>query len=465
MIKLRSGKLWGIMVLAVILWTIVTGFDKNLSADNEAAYKSLKTFTDVLDFIEKQYVDKVDTGKLIEKAIQGMVQSLDPHSAFLPPEAFDELKEDTTGEFGGIGIEITLQKGIITVISPIEGTPAYEAGIKSGDSIIKVDGQSTQDMMLWEAVKKMRGPKGTPVVITVFRKGEPEPIEFKLIRAIIPIDSVRSAMLKPGYGYVWITSFRQNTTEELEKALQALESDTPLKGLVMDLRYNPGGLLDQSVMVADLFLEKGLIVSIKGRSDAGKEFKARPNKVKRDYPMVVLVNGGSASASEIVAGALQDHKRALILGTTSFGKGSVQTVERLPDGYGLKLTIARYYTPSGRAIQAQGITPDIEIKQEILNQKEQTEKQRMLLKEKDLRNHLAPEGGEPAEEMEQDEPEPPPPVEKKSPQPEITPPENAPDKPLRKIGPLRVKKLDDDLQVVRALEILVGYNIFKGMNG
>jgi carboxyl-terminal processing protease len=465
MIKLRSGKLWGIMVLAVILWTIGTGFGKNLSADNEAAYKSLKTFTDVLDFIEKQYVDKVDTGKLIEKAIQGMVQSLDPHSAFLPPEAFDELKEDTTGEFGGIGIEITMQKGIITVISPIEGTPAYEAGIKSGDSIIKVDGQSTQDMMLWEAVKKMRGPKGTPVVITVFRKGEPEPIEFKLTRAIIPIDSVRSLALKPGYGYIWITSFRQNTTEELEKALQALESgDTPLKGLVMDLRYNPGGLLDQSVMVADLFLEKGLIVSIKGRSEAGKEFKARPNKVKRDYPMVVLVNGGSASASEIVAGALQDHKRALILGTTSFGKGSVQTVERLPDGYGLKLTIARYYTPSGRAIQAHGITPDIEIKQEILNQKEPTEKQRMLLKEKDLRNHLAPEGGEPAEEMEP-ESEITPPVEKKNLQPGLTQPENTPDKPLKKIGPLRVKTLDDDLQVMRALEILVGYNIFKGMNG
>jgi carboxyl-terminal processing protease len=464
MIKLRSGKLWGIMVLAVLLWTITTGFDKTLSADNEAAYKSLKTLTDVLDFIEKQYVDKVDTGKLIEKAIQGMVQSLDPHSAFLPPEAFDELKEDTTGEFGGIGIEITMQKGIITVISPIEGTPAYEAGIKAGDSIIKVDGQSTQDMALWEAVKKMRGPKGTPVTITVFRKGEPEPIDFKLIRAIIPIDSVRSATLKPGYGYVWITSFRQNTSEELEKALQTLESgDTPLKGLVMDLRYNPGGLLDQSVMVADLFIEKGLIVSIKGRSEAGKEFKAHPNKVKRTYPMVVLVNGGSASASEIVAGALQDHKRALILGTTSFGKGSVQTVERLPDGYGLKLTIARYYTPNGRAIQAQGITPDIELKQEIVTPKESTEKQRMLLKEKDLRNHLAPEGAEPTEEMEP-EPETVPPVEKKNPQPGVTSPESQPEKPLRKIGPLRVETLDDDLQVTRALEILVGYNIFQGMN-
>lgn len=465
MIKLRSGKLWGIMVLAVILWTIGTGFDKTLSANNEAAYKSLKTFTDVLDFIEKQYVDKVDTGKLIEKAIQGMVQSLDPHSAFLPPEAFDELKEDTSGEFGGIGIEITMQKGIITVISPIEGTPAYEAGIKAGDNIIKVDGESTQDMMLWEAVKKMRGPKGTDVVITVFRKGEPEPIDFKLTRAIIPIESVRSETLKPGYGYIWITSFRQNTTEELKTALQILESgDTPLKGLVIDLRYNPGGLLDQSVMVADLFIEKGLIVSIKGRSEAGKEFRAHPDKVKRKYPMVVLVNGGSASASEIVAGALQDHKRALILGTTSFGKGSVQTVERLPDGYGLKLTIARYYTPNGREIQTQGITPDIEIKQELPSQKDPAEKQRRLVKEKDLKNHLEPEGGEAPEEMEP-EPEAIPQRDKNSPKPGVTSPESTPDKPLRKIGPLRVETLDDDLQVMRALEILIGYNIFKGMNG
>lgn len=463
MTKLRIGKLWGIMVLAVVIWTVGAGFDKTFSADHESTYKSLKTFTDVLEFVEKQYVDKVDSKKLIEKAIQGMVQSLDPHSAFLPPEAFEELKEDTSGEFGGIGIEITMQKGIITVISPIEGTPAYEAGIKAGDSIIKVDGQSTQDMMLWEAVKKMRGPKGTKVVITVFRKGEPEPIEFKLIRAIIPIDSVRSMMLKPGYAYIWITSFRQNTSDELEKAIQKLEAEGPLKGLVMDLRYNPGGLLDQAVMVSDMFLEKGLIVSIKGRSDVGKEFKAHPNKSKRDFPMVVLINGGSASASEIVAGALQDHKRALILGTTSFGKGSVQTVERLPDGYGLKLTIARYYTPNGRAIQAHGIIPDVEVKQEMVSKNGTGDKPRKMIKEKDLRNHLAPEGGELEDEGDADT-EVTQPQEKKNPNPETSKPEAAPEKPVRKIGPLRVKSLDDDLQVTRAVEILIGYNVFKGMN-
>ncbi|MDX9788672.1 MAG: S41 family peptidase [Desulfobacterales bacterium] len=450
MIKLRIGKLWWVMVIAVILWTIGTGFHENLSADNEAAYKSLKTLTDVLDFIEREYVDKVDTKDLIEKAIQGMVQSLDPHSAFLPPEAFEELQVDTQGEFGGIGIEITMQKGILTVISPIEGTPAYEAGIKAGDHIIKVDGVSTQDMMLWEAVKKMRGPKGSPVVITVFRKEEPEPIEFKLIRAIIPIDSVRFMPLKPGYGYIWVTGFRQNTADELEKALQSLEAaGSPLKGLVLDLRYNPGGLLDQSVKVADIFLEKGVIVSIKGRTKSIQEFKAHTDNISRKFPIVVLVNGGSASASEIVAGALQDQKRALILGTPSFGKGSVQTVERLPDGYGLKLTIALYYTPSGRAIQAEGIKPDIVVDQEILNQKETPDTPRMTVKEKDLKNHLEPESMEPETKE----------------SPEIQEPESTPDKPSRKLGPLRLDSLEDDLQVMRALDILISYNVFKGMNG
>lgn len=449
MTKMRSGKLWWIMTLAVVFWTVGTGFQRNLSADNEATYKGLKTFTDVLDYVEKEYVDPVDAKELIEKAIQGMVQSLDPHSSFLPPEAFEELQVDTQGEFGGIGIEITMQKGILTVISPIEGTPAYEAGIRAGDHIIKVDGESTQDMALWEAVKKMRGTKGTQVVITVFRKDAPEPIDFDLTRAIIPIDSVRFMALKPGYGYVWITSFRQNTTKELKAALEELESgDTPLKGLVLDLRYNPGGLLDQSVSVADLFLETGAIVSIKGRAKGVKEFKARPNEVKRDYPMVVLINGGSASASEIVAGALQDQKRALILGTTSFGKGSVQTVERLPDGFGLKLTIARYYTPSGRAIQAEGIKPDIQVKQQILEQEDPTNNQRRPIKEKDLKNHLEPEKAKPMNESD-------PFLETEDPI------GDEPETPARRHGPLRLETLEADQQVMRALEILISYDIFK----
>jgi carboxyl-terminal processing protease len=458
MMKQRGTKLWGVMVAAVILWTIGTGFHADVAADNETTYKKLKTLTDVMDFIDKEYVDKVDNSKLIDKAIQGMVQSLDPHSAFLPPEAFEELQVDTEGEFGGIGIEITMQKGVLTVISPIEGTPAYEAGIQAGDHIVKVNGESTQGMMLWEAVKKMRGEKGTHVHLTIVREGEKEPLEFNLIRAIIPIDSVHHALLKPGYGYVWITSFRQKTSQELEEALEALQSSgkAPLKGLVLDLRYNPGGLLDQAVKVADLFLHKGIIVSIKGRTHTVKEFKAHSSKTEPDFPMVVLINGGSASASEIVAGALQDQKRALLLGTTSFGKGSVQTVERLPDGYGLKLTIARYYTPSGRCIQAEGIKPDIVVRQKVLNPKEAAAAaQRMTIKEKDLKNHLAPaESLTPEEEAK--------PAHKTPKKPKETTPKATHEKPAKKFGPLRLDSPQDDQQVMRALQILVSYNIFKG---
>jgi carboxyl-terminal processing protease len=457
MIKERRTKLWGVMVVAVILWTIGTGFHANVAADNEATYKKLKTFTNVLDFIDKEYVDKVDNSKLIDKAIQGMVQSLDPHSAFLPPEAFEELQVDTEGEFGGIGIEITMQKGVLTVISPIEGTPAYEAGIHAGDHIIKVNGESTQGMMLWQAVKKMRGEKGTHVHLTIVREGVSKPLEFNLIRAIIPIDSVHYRVLKPGYGYIWITSFRQKTAQELKTALNHLQSGkVPLRGLVLDLRYNPGGLLDQAVKVADVFLNKGIIVSIKGRARTVKEFMAHPNKVKRDFPMVVLVNGGSASASEIVAGALQDQKRALILGTTSFGKGSVQTVERLPNGYGLKLTIARYYTPNGRCIQAKGITPDIVVRQKILNPKDtSSSSQGMTIKEKDLKNHLAPESMTQGKKVVPEHNAPQKPEKKKT--------EASPEKPAKKFGPLRLDSPQDDQQVMRALEILVSYDIFKGV--
>ncbi len=378
-----------------------------------------------------------------------MVSSLDPHSALLPPEAFEELQIGTHGEFGGIGIVITMQQGVITVISPIEGTPAYKAGIKAGDKIIKVDGESTKDMMLWEAVKKMRGPKGKPVVITIIRKEISEPIDFNLIRDIIPVISVKSLVLQPGYGYIWITNFQDNTTDELKLALEKLESgDVPLKGLVLDLRDNPGGLLNQSISVTDMFLEKGKIVSIKGRlGKHTKIFSAHPNDIKRDYPIVVLINGGSASASEIVAGALQDHKKAIIIGATSFGKGSVQTVESLRDGYGLKFTIARYYTPSGRSIQAQGIIPDIEVKLRAIEQEEADEG---LMKEKDLTNHLEAEpdakkdAGEKAGEKED--------TKKKHKHPKI--------KSIHES--LTLEGLFEDNQVMRALDILRSYNILSG---
>jgi carboxyl-terminal processing protease len=448
--QIKNFKLWRVMVLAVICWVIGSGFWQDLSADNEATYKGLKIFSDVLDIVEQSYVEPVESRELIEKAIQGMVQSLDPHSAFLPPEALEALQMDTQGEFGGIGIEITMQKGILTVISPIEGTPASRAGIEAGDHIIKVDGASTKDMMLWDAVKRMRGLKGTKVVITVWREGVNEPIDFELVRDIIPIESVRYLTLKPGYGYIWVTNFRESTTQDIRGALETFEKeDAPLKGLILDLRYNPGGLLNQSVEVADLFIEEGTIVSMKGRRAANtKVFNATANKVKRDYPIVVLINSGSASASEIVAGALQDHKRALILGTTSFGKGSVQNVESLGGGYGLKLTIARYYTPNGRSIQAHGIEPDIVVEQKTIEDIKPAEKKPFMIKEKDLKNHLEPEENEPVET-----------------EPTTEKPEKSTKEKLSRHGPLTAEKLKSDWQVTRALEILISYDIFKGMNG
>jgi len=454
--KKKYLKLWLVMGLAISFFTVGSGFYWNLSADDET-YRGLKIFSDVIELVEKNYVDPVDTKELIQKAIQGMVHSLDPHSQLLPPEAFEELQIDTRGEFGGIGIVITMQKGLLTVISPIEGTPAHRAGVKARDIIVKVDGESTKEMMLWEAVKKMRGPKGEPVVITVVRKGEPKPIDFKLVRDIIPIESVKHLALKSGYGYVRITNFQENTTYDLEAALKNLESGKiPLKGLVLDLRDNPGGLLNQAIRVSDVFLDEGTIVSIKGRlKKHTKIFKAHRDRNKHKYPMVVLVNGGSASASEIVAGALQDHKRGLILGTTSFGKGSVQTVETLRDGYGLKFTIARYYTPDGRSIQAQGIVPDVEVKQMFLDE-EDTDDEEGLLKEKDLKNHLE---AYPFEEDEEEE-------EKES---DDTKKDGKKKSGKRRTesryGPLTIEGLEMDNQVMRALEILISYDIFKGVRG
>ncbi len=460
-------KLWRVMVIAVICWVALSGLERNLAADNEEAYKGLKIFSEVIDIIEKNYVEETEERDLIEKAIQGMVQRLDPHSAFLPPEALEDLQVDTQGEFGGIGIQIEMPDGVLTVVSPIDGTPAAEAGIQAEDKIIKVDGELTKDMTILEAVKKMRGPKGTEVVITIFREGVAEPIDFKLIRDTIPIESVRSGLIRDGYGYVRITNFREKTTADLREALATLESGSvPLKGLILDLRNNPGGLLDQSVDVADLFLEQGIIVSMKGRNDRDQRvFSATPNLIKRDYPMVVLINNGSASASEIVAGALQDQKRALILGTTSFGKGSVQNVEALRDGYGLKLTIARYYTPSGESIQAQGIIPDIEVLPKIIEDDDTDLNRGLLIKEKDLKNHLEPE----ITEAETTDPEPKKKAvkskkngddeEKKGEQEE----EDKKDPPAAKRGGFNPELLMSDWQVVRALEILVGYDVFKGL--
>ncbi|UCF92563.1 MAG: S41 family peptidase [Desulfobacterales bacterium] len=449
--KNRQVKLWLLMVVAVIFWITGTGFYRELSATNETAYEGLKVFADVLEIIENEYVDEVNAKELIQNAIQGMVKSLDPHSALLPPEAFEDLQIDTKGKFTGIGIHITMQDGFVTVISPIEDTPAYNAGLKARDRIIKVDGKPATDLR--EAVNMIRGPKGTKVVVTIIREGEKKPIDYELVRDDIPIISVKSISLKPGYGYIRISNFTGHTTKDLEAALTKVESETiPLRGLILDLRDNGGGLLNQAIQVSDLFLETGKILSIEGRNKKNsKVFNAHPNKTKRDYPIVLLINGGSASASEIVAGALQDHKRALLLGTASFGKGSVQTVETLRDGSGLKLTIARYYTPNGRSIQAKGIEPDIVLKHRRLEDEELAEAEERFLKEKDLKNHLDAEpnknAGENTDTRQKQEQE---------------GNREMRDANLR-VGPLKLEFLQADNQVMRALEILTGYEIFKSL--
>jgi carboxyl-terminal processing protease len=378
-IKRHKAILCVLLFLSPILWVGLTGVHQHLLAGTDKIYEELKVFSDVLDIIEENYVDPVDSKELIRGAIRGMISSIDPHSAYLLPDAYKDLQIETKGEFSGIGIVITMQDNVVTVISPIEGTPAYKAGIQAGDKIIKVDGEETKTMMLWEAVKKMRGKKGTTVVITITRKEVPEPIDFTIVRDIIPLESVRSHLLKPGYGYVRITNFREKTAHDVRAALKELESDkTPLKGLILDLRDSPGGLLDQAIHVADIFLDTGRIVSIKGRRKPhSKVYMAHRDTEKHLYPIVLLVNGGSASASEIVAGALQDHGRCVVLGTTSFGKGSVQTVEPLRDGSGLKLTIARYYTPDGHAIQARGIIPDVVVEQSKVSRGEEKKQPHM----------------------------------------------------------------------------------------
>jgi carboxyl-terminal processing protease len=443
--KIQHVKLWMVMVAAAIFWTIGAGFFGDLEAKSDETYEGLKIFADVIQLIEKEYVDDVESKELIQNAIQGMVQSLDPHSSLLPPEAFEDLQIDTKGKFTGIGIHITMKDGFVTVISPIEDTPAYKAGIKAQDRIVKVDGNPVKDLR--QAVNMMRGPKGTKVLVSIMRAGVKKPIDFELIRDIIPVVSVKALNLKPGYGYIRLSQFSSTTTQELEEALNKVESgEVPLKGLILDLRNNGGGLLNAAIKVSDFFLEEGKILSIKGRGKKNtKEYMATTDSANRNYPMVVLINGGTASASEIVAGALQDQNRALILGTTSFGKGSVQTVETLRDGSGLKLTIARYYTPSGRSIQAKGIEPDIVLKHRRLDTKDLQEEG--LLKEKDLLNHLEAEPGK------KESPKP----DKKESKPE------APEMEFR-VGPLNLERLQKDNQVMRALEILSSYDIFKSLN-
>lgn len=348
----------------------------------------LRKFTEVFDRIKKTYVEEVDDSTLLNNAIKGMLSGLDPHSAYLEPSAFEDLQESTSGQFGGLGIEVGQENGYVKVIAPIDDTPAQKAGIEAGDLIIKLDDTPVKDMSLDEAVKLMRGEPGEPIVLTIARESENGPIEITIVRDVIKVTSVKTRLLEPGYGYLRITQFQAQTGEDFSKGLAKLKDENKgeLKGLILDLRNNPGGVLQAAVSVSDSLLEDGLIVYTEGRIKSSQlRFSATPGDELNGKPVIVLINGGSASASEIVSGALQDQGRAIIMGTDSFGKGSVQTVMQLNEEYGLKLTTARYYTPNGRSIQALGIEPDIEVKRAKLTEVQSLE----FFKEADLAGHLS----------------------------------------------------------------------------
>ena len=333
-------------------------------------YRQLNLFGDVFERVRADYVEKPDDAKLIESAINGMLAGLDPHSSYMDAKSFRDMQVQTRGEFGGLGIEVTMEDGLIKVVAPIDETPAAKAGVMANDIITKLDDEQVQGLTLNQAVEKMRGPVNTKIKLTIMRKGQDKPIEVSITRDVIRVRSVRSQIEGDDVGYIRLTQFNEQTTEGLKKAITDISAkiaDDKLKGYVLDLRNNPGGLLDQAISVSDAFLQKGEIVSTRGRNaEETQRFNARAGDLTKGKPVIVLINGGSASASEIVAGALQDHKRATVVGTRSFGKGSVQTIIPLGSGNGaLRLTTARYFTPSGRSIQAKGITPDIEVLQDV----------------------------------------------------------------------------------------------------
>ncbi|QLC73430.1 S41 family peptidase [Pseudomonas sp. LPB0260] len=391
--------------------------------------EDLRTFAEVLDRIKAAYVEPISDKTLLENAIKGMLSNLDPHSAYLDIDAFRELQESTSGEFGGLGIEVGMEDGFVKVVSPIDDTPASRAGIQPGDLIIKIDGQPTKGLSMLEAVDKMRGEAGSKIQLTLVREGG-KPFDVELTRAVIKVRSVKSQLLEDGYGYLRITQFQVNSGDEVLKALNKLRKDNgnKLNGLVLDLRNNPGGVLQAAVEVSDHFLKKGLIVYTEGRiANSELRFSADPADPSEGVPLVVLINGGSASASEIVAGALQDHKRGVLMGTGSFGKGSVQTVLPLNNDRALKLTTALYYTPNGRSIQAQGIVPDIEVARAKLTREQDDGN----FKEADLQGHLGNGNG-------------------------------GADKPSKGQSARPTRPQDDDYQLAQALNLLKGLNVTRG---
>jgi carboxyl-terminal processing protease len=384
-------------VLAGIVLMLAVGVR---TSDAAPSYQDIDLFVKVLHFVQANYVEEVDTKKLIEGAIKGMLSTLDPHTVYLPPEQFKEMQVDTSGRFGGLGIEITVTDGYLTVVTPIEDTPAFYAGVEPGDRIYQIEDKAkhikkdTKGMTLQEAVDLMRGEKGSKVTIEVARKGVEKLVPIEIKRDIIKVVSIKGGLIEPDYAWMRITNFQANTGRDLRKRLEAAikQNGRPLQGVVLDLRNNPGGLLEEAVNVSSLFLDKVPVVSTMGRSHSKKEVEyASGTHAYKDFKLVVLVNESSASASEIVAGALQDHKRAIIVGKTTFGKGSVQTVIDLENKAGLKLTVARYYTPNGRSIQSKGIIPDIEVDRLDLAQVEKAKKGRAL-READLEGHILGEG-------------------------------------------------------------------------
>lgn len=392
-----SGRYILVLCLGVFLGTAIT-MERTVFAERADSQPlpldTLRIFTEVFGKVKSDYVESVGDQKLLEDAIHGMLAGLDPHSAYLSPESFKEMRIGTEGKFGGLGIEVTMENGFVKVVAPIDDTPAQRAGLKSGDLITRLDDTPVKGMSLNEAVKKMRGKPDTDIKLTVVREGEPKPLEFVITRAVIRIASVKGELLEPGYAYVRVSQFQSNTADTLRRKISDLkkEAEGELNGLILDLRNNPGGVLNGAVSVSDMFVTDGVIVSTKGRLEESQvKYTATPNDYLKEAPMVVLVNGGSASASEIVAGALQDHGRAVIMGTKTFGKGSVQTILPINNGAALKITTARYYTPKDRSIQATGIIPDVIVEDLEFKRKEADNG---ALRESNLAGHLENDNGD-----------------------------------------------------------------------
>lgn len=365
--------------------TLSIAADTDATPGTSIPLEEIRLFTEVFERIKNAYVEPVDDAKLLEDAVRGMLEGLDPHSVYLEPQAFSELQTHTSGEFGGLGIEVGMEDGFVRVIAPIDDTPAQRAGIKAGDLIVKLGDQPVQGMDLSDAVKLMRGKPGSELILTIVRDGEDKPLEITVVRDVIRVASVKQRVLDDGIGYLRITQFQVNTGKDLQKAIERLQEKTELEGLVLDLRNNPGGVLRAAVEVSDAFMDQGLIVYTQGRlPNSELRYNATENTLVPDLPLVVLINQGSASASEIVAGALQDHSRAVIMGVDSFGKGSVQTILPLTKDRAVKLTTARYYTPDGRSIQAQGIEPDIYVAEADVKLRDNGN----FVKERDLSGHL-----------------------------------------------------------------------------